>query len=645
MRLKTKLRALSFATSAILSLVSIANLEQRNVYADVNSQEILITEVMPTAQSSNDSYEYIELYNSTDRNIDLKDYKLPQQNVDITASKVIGPKGIFVICTKGTTTLQDFNLFYGSALTADKYMTLPFVGEVFSNNSSGSVVLAKDDGTVVSRAQYNTTDFELKKGINYKFSNNSFDMIILGQKQSPSPGTVSSEQIPQTGTRVTGVTIDKSYVTMEINQKQTLYANVSPITAVNKSVYWSSNNTSIVEINQEGVITAKAEGAANITVTTYDGGFTANCLVVVRKVAVTGVTLDKSSTTVEIGKAIVLRATIAPENATNKSVNWQSSNSNIAAVDNSGVVVAKKEGEVVITAVSVDGNYTASCRVRVNAVSVTVPVTSVSLDKTNITLRSREAIVLEAKILPTNATNKSVTWKSSDEGIVVVGNDGVIFGKAPGTALVIARTVDGGYLAYSAITVVKGENNNVTVTGVKLNNFYVQLNKGQTKSLVATVTPSNAANKAITWSSDNQAVATVDNSGKITAINKGIAIITVTTNDGNFKDRCLVLVNDTNPTSQVKLCLKLNKSFISIKEGKFEKLTAIITPANIKNTALVWKSDNDKVAYVDQSGKVVGKKEGTTTITVSTKDGKYSAKCKVVVTKNKVHGKGKGKSK
>jgi|GEM_PF-713304 len=646
MKTRYKSVILSITMAVIFTIASLAQTSIKNAYAASNSQELLITEIMPLSQTTNDSYEYFELYNNSDKNIDLKEYKLPLQNIDITTPKIISPKGVLVVCFNGSTTLENFNTFYGTALTQDKYLTLPFVSEILSNSSSGGILLAKDDGTVVTRAQYSTADFQVKKSVTYRYPETGFDMVRLGQSQNPTPGSITSNQVPQNGINVTGVTLNKTFVTMNVNQSEVLYATVAPATAYNKSLVWTSNNQNIVEVNQNGVLTARAEGVANITVKTVDGGFTANCTVYVGSIPVTGIALDVTDGLIGVGNAIILTPSVTPENAANKSVSWKSSNTNIAIVDSNGIVIGKAAGKAAITATTADGNYSAVCNVTVYDVNAFINVTGLSLDKTSISLKTENVIILGAQITPSNATNKQVTWSSSNTSIATVDyQSGLVTAKYPGTTLITATTVNGGYKAYCNVTVTNNNDNYIPVKNIELSTDVIELSKGEKENLTATISPANATNKSITWSSDNPSVVSVDNNGSIKALTKGVAVITVKTIDGNLKDRCFVIVKDNENSEAVIYGLRLNKTSIRIKEGKYEKLTPIITPGNMKNTTLVWKSSNNSIASITEDGRVFGKKKGTAVITVSTKDGKYSATCKVKVTKGKGFGNGNGKSK
>ena len=183
-----------------------------------------------------------------------------------------------------------------------------------------------------------------------------------GGKTASCAVTVKAKVIP-----VQGVSIDKASITMAVGDTQTLTATVTPLTATDKSVTWSSGNTSVATVSSTGVVTAKGVGTATITVTTNDGGKTAMCSVIVIPVAVTGVTLNKSSLSLYQNDSETLVATVLPSNATNKNVSWSTSNSSVATVSTSGQVTAISPGTATITVTTADGGKTASCSVSVTA--------------------------------------------------------------------------------------------------------------------------------------------------------------------------------------------------------------------------------------------------------------------------------------
>ena len=166
---------------------------------------------------------------------------------------------------------------------------------------------------------------------------------------------------------VTGVSLNKTSLSLVAGSYETLTATVSPSNATNKNVVWSSSDASIATV-VDGKVTAVKAGSVTITVTTEDGSKTASCSVEVTAstVAVTGVSLNKSSLSLGTGAYETLTATVLPANATNKNVTWTTSDSSIAIVEN-GVVTAINEGNVTITVTTEDGDYTASCSVVVEA--------------------------------------------------------------------------------------------------------------------------------------------------------------------------------------------------------------------------------------------------------------------------------------
>jgi uncharacterized repeat protein (TIGR02543 family) len=179
---------------------------------------------------------------------------------------------------------------------------------------------------------------------------------------------------------VTGITLNKTSLSLAVGQEETLAPTVTPSDATNKAVTWLSSDTSKATV-ANGVVKAVAAGTARITVTTVDGGFTANCNVTVRaagsaELAVTGVTLDHTTLILIVGGSQTLTATVEPEDATVKTVGWASNAPTIAIVDADGKVEAKAAGTAKITVTTDDGDFTAECAVTVTLVPVSIAVTT-----------------------------------------------------------------------------------------------------------------------------------------------------------------------------------------------------------------------------------------------------------------------------
>ena len=301
------------------------------------------------------------------------------------------------------------------------------------------------------------------------------------------------------------------------------------VTGTNGGTFSHSVNSSVV-IERKVFKTVKAREVI------LDGGSDTP-----EDVPVTGVQLSPTSTSLVVGESINLTATVLPSDATDKSVTWASTNPSVATVSNNGKVTAVAAGEASIFVITTDGGKTASCTITVTSSSSSIAVESVLLDKTQLNLNIGEESILTATVSPDNATNKSVTWTSTNPSVATVDNNGKVSAVAVGDAIIIVVTADGGKTATCTVTVT---NPAVPVQSVSLDKTTLDLNIGENATLVATVLPENADNKTVTWSSSNTAVATVDATGKVTAVAAGEAVITVTTADGNKTATCTVKVND-----------------------------------------------------------------------------------------------------
>jgi uncharacterized protein YjdB/formylglycine-generating enzyme required for sulfatase activity len=255
-------------------------------------------------------------------------------------------------------------------------------------------------------------------------------------------------------------------------------------------------------------------------------------------IPVTGVTLDETEFGLLLDEEKVLNHTVLPAKATNKKVIWLSSLPRVATVTG-GVVTGVSEGTATITVIADDGDgqFKASCVVTVSRIAVT----GVTLDKTTLPLPVGGSGTLTATVLPENAANKSVRWETSDDSkatVTVDATTGVATVKAvaAGTATITVRT-NNGLTAPCAVTVTP-----VAVTGVTLDQPALSLDIWDSQRLIPTVSPENATDKNVTWSSDKPNVATVSTTGTVTGVAVGTATITVTTADGGKKGTCDVTV-------------------------------------------------------------------------------------------------------
>ena len=336
------------------------------------------------------------------------------------------------------------------------------------------------------------------------------------------------------------ITLNKTEVSLEVTQTITLKATVLPESTYNKVVTWKSLDETVAIVDENGVVTAVKVGEVIITATTVDGSnLSASCKVTVKPTLATSIVLDKTEVEFEATQTATLVATVLPQLTTNKSVTWSSSNESVATVDVNGVVTAVKVGEAIITATTVDGsNLSASCRVIV----MPTQATSITLNKTEVSLKVTETVTLVATVLPELATNKTITWKSSNNDVAIVDENGKVTAIATGEATITATTTDGSNLSASAKIVVDP----TIAESITLNIESTTLKANETIELIANVLPELTTNKSVTWKSSDEAVAIVDTNGLVTAIGVGTATITATTIDGsNLSASCIVTVEAT----------------------------------------------------------------------------------------------------
>ncbi|MBQ6844838.1 MAG: Ig domain-containing protein [Agathobacter sp.] len=259
-------------------------------------------------------------------------------------------------------------------------------------------------------------------------------------------------------TPVSKISVPKSTVKLIVGEKYKISPTVSPKTASNKKVSYSTSKKSVATVSSKGVITAKKAGTAYITVKAKDGSKkSAKIKVVVKKAApvdvkVTKVTVNVTKNILVVGENVSATVKVEPTNATNKAVTWSSSNKEVAIVDSNGKITAVSEGTTYITATAKDGSGK-SGKVLVTVKSNIIPVDSVTITPATSELEVGETEQLLATIAPANATNKAVTWSSSNSNVVSVDKNGLITAVSAGTATITASVDGGKKIATAVITV------------------------------------------------------------------------------------------------------------------------------------------------------------------------------------------------
>ncbi len=408
--------------------------------------------------------------------------------------------------------------------------------------------------------------------------------------------------------RVESVFINQSSVELEIGKTLQLTATVSPSTATRKDITWTSSKSSVASVSSSGLVTAVSEGTTKITATA--DGKKGECTVTVFKgfVAVSEVKLGKTEVTLYVGEEETLTASVLPDNATDKTITWTSSDKSIASVE-SGKVKAVKKGEATITAKA--GDKTAEAKIVVLA-----PVSGITLNKNRLDMIIGETETLTATITPADADPKEpITWTTSDETIATV-DGGKVTAVKEGEATVTASS-DG----KSATCIVKVDY--IHVSEISLDITEKALYAGETLKLTATVSPENSTYRTVEWTSSDKSVATVDAEGKVNAIGKGTTTITAKADGKEATCKLTVLA----PVKGVTL----SKTSLSLNVGESATLTATLIPADATpREELAWSSSAPEVVSVD-AGMVKALTEGTATITAAVEG--FTAGCVVSVSK------------
>jgi uncharacterized protein YjdB len=415
-----------------------------------------------------------------------------------------------------------------------------------------------------------------------------------GAKTATCKVTVNAKVIP-----VTGVTVSPSSTSLEEGAIQILTANVTPSNATNKEVEWSSSETTVATVDENGRVTARKAGSALIKAKTKDGGHVSYCAVTVkdRVIAVTGVTVDPATLSLEEGDSQTLTATVLPSNAANKAVEWKSSATGIATVDANGKVTAIKAGTADITVTTKDGAKTATCKVTVNA--KVIPVTGVSWAQSADEVAIGGRVSFRVTYTPSNATNATYSWKSSNESIAKIdyasGPSANILGVSAGSATITAtvgtKSVSKVVSVYSSIYNVELTTKNKTDADY-ISNQKLHLTVDETYTLEAQALGNSYADKSIKWQSEYSSCVSVSSQGDGKALVKALSprvsgstvlpikVYAISNENPNVKDYIEVYVY-SKPTSIYCDALG-NDNLKYVKPGDSSTLTFTVSPSTAR---------------------------------------------------------------
>lgn len=406
------------------------------------------------------------------------------------------------------------------------------------------------DGMYVKVADITTPDTR------YTNENHSFILKVTDAEDTPEAQAEGDEELPVVNVRpgatsiglhlakpgqvsfkafaievikraVKSIELSATEAELTIGGTMTLTATVLPEDATDKTVTWTSSDEAIATVDAEGNVTAVAPGQVEITATS--NGISSVCALTVKPVVAESVTLSATEAELIVGNTMQLTATVAPENVTDKTITWSTSDEAVATVAADGTVTAVAPGQAVITAAC--GEASATCALTVKPVLAE----SVTISETEAELTEGETLQLTATVAPDNTTDKTVTWTSSDETVATVDAEGLVTALAPGQAVITAAC--GEAKGTCTLTVVARV---IEVTGITLDQTSIFGAPGNSQKLTATVTPDDATDKTVTWSSSDEAVATVDADGLVTFVADGHAVITAAC--GEFTATCNVEV-------------------------------------------------------------------------------------------------------
>lgn len=416
---------------------------------------------------------------------------------------------------------------------------------------------------------------------------------------------------------VTSVELDYHDVELYTGEIFRLSYMVYPSTASHPKVVFSSFDTSIVAVDDTGMLTAKGPGKTQIMVMSEEVGSCYDICTVEVKQKATGVKMNYKELSMNRGEYFDMEVTVTPVNSTEASLTWESLKPQVATVSSNGRITARSAGEAIIT-VRTESGVTSYC-----TVTVLEPVISLELDPEEIFMDVGEIFQIDPVFTPTEPTNKEVRWSSNHPDIASVNALGEVEGISRGTAIITCETVDGGYRQSCQVNVIDPD----MVVTITPDNY--RLGFGKSLKLEVSVTNHGKVldNVPIIWSSSDESICTVDEYGKITGVGYGDVQIRAEVDDdyGAYATCAVRVVREVT-------AIRLNHNVLTIIQGNTASLKADVQPANATYNEATFSSDDESVAVVDEDGLITALTPGTTWIWAKAKDnsGKY-ARCWVTV--------------
>lgn len=415
------------------------------------------------------------------------------------------------------------------------------------------------------------------------------------------------------------VVLNKQVVSLFVEDQEKLMATVTPDNVTDPTVIWTSDNEVVATVDSDGTVTGVSVGTANIIATC--GAVSTMCRVIVHPIIASSVILNNRNLSLFVGENERLIATVEPTNTTYPTIAWESNNEAIATVDFDGTVTGVSVGTTDITATC--GVVSATCRITVNPVIAT----AIRLSETDMLMIIGNTEKLVATIEPANTTSHTIIWKSDNESIVTVDQEGNVTAKTAGIANISAETTDGSNLV-AVCRIVVGE----SVKQITIIPDFAVIDEDVTLPLSYVISPENAAYKNVVWTSENNDIATVDANGLVTTVSPGKVKIRATATDGSdVFGECELTVNvvttedngicyQRNSTSTLKVVANPRKSYsgdllipsvalfngreMSVTEigadafANCDKLTRLVIPSSVTKIQESTFKDCSNLIYV-----------------------------------------------
>ena len=401
-----------------------------------------------------------------------------------------------------------------------------------------------------------------------------------------------------------------------------LSATCTPSDANNRQVAFSTDDEGVARIVSNKALKAVQRGECTLTVTSVDNPEITDIYRVLVTQPVTAVDIQTETTAVESGATLPLTAECEPEDASIKDVVWESKNPQIARVDANGNVTGLKRGNAVITATAADGSRV-SGKITIRVIQ---PVTGLKISPAEIRVTTGKYSQAKVTVEPANASEKTVTWTSSDESIATVVN-GRVTGKKAGTCTITCASTTNPEVTASATVIVSQLVKSIIFTNPKEE---LSFKVGEKLQLQWEIEPDDVTDTSVTFRSAHPKIATVDSDGVVTAVSRGTASIYVTARDASRK-QASTRVTVIQPVTGVEM----QKPLYYVQLGWGGNVRAVVQPRNANNQKVYWSSENEDIVTIRSNGTstgyVQGRQRGTTAITAYTEDGGFTASANVRV--------------